>query len=218
MLCKEDVLLRIRESGLVAVVRAESAEQAERIAEALVAGGVIAIEITFTVPDAVNVIKILTTKYPSGEILVGAGTVLDPETARLAILAGAQYVVSPHLNVEMVKLCNRYRIACVPGAMTLKETVEALEAGADMIKIFPGELFGPAIIKAIKGPLPHAPLLPTGGVHLDNVSEWIKAGSAAVGVGSALTAGAKHGDYASITDVAMQLIIVLSDIHSGFVL
>ena len=206
MLSKESVLSRIRESGLVAIVRGESAEQAEKIAEALAAGGVIAIEMTFTVPDAAEVIKTLTAKYPSDKIIIGAGTVLDSETARTAILAGAQFVVSPHLNVETVKLCNRYRIACMPGAMTLKETVEAMEAGADMVKIFPSELLGPAIIKAFKGPLPHASLMPTGGISLDNAAEWIKAGSAAVGVGSTLTVGAKKGDYALITNTAAQLI------------
>ena len=203
---KETVLSRIKEGGLVAVVRADSAEQAEKIAEALAAGGVAAIEITFTVPGAVDVIKALAAKYQSGEIIIGAGTVLDSETARTAILAGAQYVVSPYLNVEMVKLCNRYQVACMPGAMTLKETVEAMEAGADVVKIFPGELFGPVIIKAIKGPLPHAPLMPTGGVSLENVADWIKAGSVAVGVGSTLTAGAKKGDYDSITRIAKQFI------------
>ena len=202
MSSKERVLSRIQESGLVAVVRADSVEQAEKIAEALVAGGVIAIEVTFTVPGAAKAIQALTEKYPS--VLIGAGTVLDSETARVALLAGAQYIVSPYLNREMVKLCNRYRVACMPGAMTIKETVEAMEAGADIVKIFPGELFGPAIIKAIKGPLPHSLLMPTGGVSLENVADWFKAGSVAVGVGGTLTAGAKKGDYASITQVAKQ--------------
>ena len=203
---KEEVLSRIRESGLVAIVRAESTEQAEKIAEALVSGGVSAIEITFTVPGAADLIKTLAERYKTGEIIIGAGTVLDPETARIAILQGAQYIVSPCLNVETVKLCNRYRIACMPGAMTLKETVEAMEAGGDVIKIFPGELFGPSLIKAIKGPLPQALLMPTGGVSIDNAAEWIKAGSVAIGVGSTLTAGAKKGDYASITKLAKQFI------------
>ena len=206
MLYKEEVLSRIRDTGLVAVVRAESAEQAENITEALVRGGVVAIEITFTVPGAVDVIKALAAKYPAGEMIIGAGTVLDPETARLAILAGAQYVVSPHLNVDTVKLCNRYRIASMAGAMTLKETIEAMESGSDIIKIFPGELFGPAMIKAIKGPLPQAVLMPTGGVSLDNVAHWIQSGSAAVGVGSTLTAGAKTGNYDAVTDSARQFI------------
>jgi len=206
MVNKNDVLSRIQSSGLVAVVRADSAEQATNIAAALAEGGVAAIEIAFTVPGAADVIAALAAKYKSGEIIIGAGTVLDPETARTAILAGAQYVVSPCLNVETVKLCNRYQVAVMPGAMTVRETVEAMEAGADVVKIFPGELFGPAVVKAFKGPLPHAPLMPTGGVSLDNVGEWIRAGSIAVGVGGNLTAGAKKGDYASITAISKQFI------------
>ena len=204
MASKEQIVSRIKEGGLVAVVRAENSEQAFKITEACIAGGVVAIEITFTVPGAAELIKDLAQKYKSGSIIIGAGTVLDPETARAAILAGAQYIVSPCLNVETVKLCNRYQIPCMPGAMTVKEVVECMEAGADVVKIFPGELFGPAIIKAIKGPLPQAIMMPTGGVSLDNVGEWIKAGAVAVGVGGSLTAGAKKGDYESITTIAQQ--------------
>ncbi len=203
---KEMVLSRIKEVGLVAVVRADSPEQAIHITEACIRGGVAAIEITFTVPGAAEVIRELAKRYTSGEIIIGAGTVMDPETARIAILAGAQYVVSPYLNKEMVRLCNRYQIACMPGAMTIREVVECMEAGADMVKIFPGELFGPAIIKAIKSPIPYATLMPTGGVSLDNVSDWIKAGAEAVGVGGNLTAGAKCGDYESISKIAEQYI------------
>ena len=203
---KEEILEGIKKGGLVAVVRAESSEQAFKITEACIAGGVAAIEITFTVPGAQDVIKDLAAKYKSGEIIIGAGTVLDPETARAAILAGAEYIVSPCLNVDTVKLCNRYQVACMPGAMTIKEVVECMEAGADIVKIFPGELFGPAIIKAIKGPIPQASLMPTGGVTVDNAGEWIKAGAVAVGAGSSLTAGAKKGDYESITTIARQFI------------
>jgi 2-dehydro-3-deoxyphosphogluconate aldolase/(4S)-4-hydroxy-2-oxoglutarate aldolase len=203
---KEAVLRRITDCGLVAVVRAESSEQAQKIADACAAGGVAAIEITFTVPGAEQVIRDLAKVYKNGEIVIGAGTVMDPETARTAILAGAQYVVSPYLNVEMVKLCNRYQVPCMPGAMTIKEIVEAMEAGADIVKIFPGELFGPKIIKAVKGPIPYAKMMPTGGVDLDNVQEWIKAGAVAVGAGSSLIKGAKTGDYAAITSTAVQFI------------
>ncbi|KLU60098.1 KHG/KDPG aldolase [Peptococcaceae bacterium CEB3] len=203
---KEEIISRIKKAGLVAVVRAESTEQAFKITEACIAGGVAAIEITFTVPGAADLIKELAAKYKNGPMIVGAGTVLDPESARAAILAGAEYIVSPSLNVETVRLCNRYRVPCLPGAMTAKEVVECLEAGADIVKIFPGELFGPAIIKAIKGPLPQADLMPTGGVCLENVSDWIKAGAVAVGVGGSLTAGAKTGDYESITKTAKQFI------------
>jgi 2-dehydro-3-deoxyphosphogluconate aldolase/(4S)-4-hydroxy-2-oxoglutarate aldolase len=213
---KECVIAKIKEIGLVAVVRAESADQAVRITEACIKGGVAAIEITFTVPGAAEVIKELSGRYAaSGEIIIGAGTVMDPETARTAILAGAQYVVSPYLNVEMVRLCNRYQIACMPGAMTIKEVVECMEAGADIVKIFPGELFGPAIIKAIKSPIPYAPLMPTGGVSLENVAEWIKAGAEAVGVGGNLTAGAKKGDYDSITAIAIQYIEKIKAARAG---
>ena len=206
MIPKLTTLHKIMDCGLVAVVRAESSEQAFKIADACIAGGVAAIEITFTVPGAAELIKDLCQKYTSGEIIIGAGTVLDPETARIAILAGAQYIVSPSFNAETVRLCNRYQIPVMPGCMTLREVVEAMEAGADVIKVFPGETFGSGFIKAIKGPLPQAPLMPTGGVGLDNVGEWIKAGCVAVGVGGNLTGGAKTGDYESITTIAKQFI------------
>lgn len=203
---KQKVLDRICSCGVVAVVRAENAEQAIKIADACAKAGIAALEITFTVPGAADVIKKLAEVYNKGEILVGAGTVLDAETARTAILAGAQYIVSPCLSKEVVTLCNRYQVACMPGAMTIKEVVECMEAGADIVKIFPGELFGPAIIKAIKGPLPQARLMPTGGVSLENVGEWIKAGCVAVGIGGNLTAGAKKGDFESITTIGKQFI------------
>jgi 2-dehydro-3-deoxyphosphogluconate aldolase/(4S)-4-hydroxy-2-oxoglutarate aldolase len=203
---KSKVIQKICDCGVVAVVRAENTDVAIKIADACAAAGIAALEITFTVPGAVDVIKKLAETCKNGEIIVGAGTVLDAETARAAILAGASYVVSPCLNADVVKLCNRYQIACMPGAMTIKEVVECMEAGADIVKIFPGELFGPAIIKAIKGPLPYAKLMPTGGVSLENVQEWIKAGAVAVGVGGSLTAGAKKGDYASITEIGKQFV------------
>jgi len=203
---KDIVLKRICNCGVVAIVRAESAEQALKIAEACAEAGIAALEITFTVPGALEVIKKLTEVYSKGDIIVGSGTILDPETARTAILAGAQFIVSPYLNVEVVKLCSRYQVACMPGAMTIKEVVDCMEAGADIVKIFPGELFGPAIIKSIKGPIPQAKLMPTGGVSLDNVDKWIKAGCIAVGVGGNLTAGAKNGDYDSITFIGKQFV------------
>jgi len=203
---KEIVLNRIHDTGIVAVVRAESGEQAKRIVEACIAGGVPAIELTFTVPMAHKIIEQLALEYKNGEIILGAGTVLDPETARIAILSGAQYVVSPYFNIETVKLCNRYRVPCMPGAMTIKEVVEAMEAGADVVKLFPGDAFGPNMIKAINGPLPQAKLMPTGGVDVNNVGQWIKAGAWSVGVGGALTAGAKTGDYAAITKLGREFV------------
>lgn len=208
---KEQIISKLTEGGLVAVVRAESSEQALKITEACVKGGVVGIEITFTVPGADQVIRDLVKVYGDGEIIIGAGTVMDPETARIAILAGAQYIVSPYLNIGTVKLCNRYRVPCMPGAMSIKEVVEGMEAGADIIKIFPGDLFGPKIIKAILGPIPYARLMPTGGVDVDNVDQWIKAGAVAVGVGSALTKGAKTGDYEAITKTAQEFMDKIKD-------
>lgn len=208
---KEKVITKICDTGIVAVVRAESAIEAQRIADACIEGGIAAIELTFTVPNAHKVIEALAAKYTPDEIILGAGTVLDSETARIAILSGAQYIVSPYFNAETVRLCNRYRIAVMPGAMTIAEVVQAMEAGADIIKIFPGEAFGPKIIKAIKAPLPQAKMMPTGGVDVSNVGEWIKAGAVAVGAGGALTGGAKSGDYASITRIGKEFVAKIKE-------
>ena len=208
---KVEDLKRIEETGIVAVVRAENAEKALKITEAVKAGGIDAIEITMTVPGAVDVIKQLTDEYSRDEILIGAGSVLDAETARACILAGAEYIVSPSLDEETIAMCNRYQKAVMPGAMSVTEVVKAMKFGADIVKIFPATLFGPKIIKAIKAPLPQAPLMPTGGVSLDNVKDWIKAGSLAVGVGSSLSKGAKTGDYEQVTETAKEFIRLIKE-------
>jgi 2-dehydro-3-deoxyphosphogluconate aldolase/(4S)-4-hydroxy-2-oxoglutarate aldolase len=202
---KIEVLRKITASGLVAVIRAENPDQAARIAEACGLGEVAALEITFTVPGASGVIEHLAKRF-ADEILLGAGTVLDPETARIALLAGAQFVVSPAVNPDTARLCNRYQVPYMPGAGTIGEVIAAMECGADIVKVFPGEILGPPFVKAVKGPLPQAQLMPTGGVTLQNVSEWIKAGAVAVGVGGNLTAGAKNGDFTSITQLAKQFV------------
>ncbi len=206
MIPKIDTLNRISEVGIVAVVRAESEEQATKIAEACIKGGIPAIEVTFTVPGAHKVIEALKGKFSKEELIVGAGTVLDSETARIAILAGAEYIVSSSFDEETCKLCNRYQIPYMPGCITPKEMVTAMEAGADVIKVFPGNLVGPDYIKAVKGPMPQAVLMPTGGVSIDNVDQWIKNGCVAVGVGGQLTAGAKTGNYELITETAKAFI------------
>lgn len=194
---------RILDVGIVAVVRAESAEKAYKVVEAIRQGGIPAIEVTMTVPGAVDVIKELAKNFKEDEMILGAGTVLDPETARVCILAGAQYIVAPSLNPETIRLCNRYQRVCMPGCATVTEIVTAMELGVDVIKLFPGELFGPQAIKAIRGPLPHANIMPTGGVSLDNVDQWINAGAVAVGVGSDLTKkGLAAGDYSLISETA----------------
>jgi len=203
---KTEILKRLTDCGVFAVVRAENAEQAIKICDACIKGGIVGIELTFTVPGALDVIKELCAKYSEDEIIIGAGTVLDSETARAAILAGAKFVVSPYLDVATVKTCLRYQVPCMPGAMTIKEVVECMEAGADIVKVFPGNLFGPKIIKAFRGPLPYAKLMPTGGVNAENCGEWIKAGCVAVGAGSDLTKGAKTGDYASIAEIGRKMV------------
>ena len=185
---KYDVLSRIEKTGIVAVVRAENSEKARQIALAGMDGGIDAIEITFTVPGAHKVIESLTAEF-GDSLLVGAGTVLDSETARIAILAGAKYIVSPGFDADTARLCNRYQIPYMAGCMTITEMIRAMEAGVDLIKVFPGSAFGPSFVKAVLGPLPQAVLMPTGGVSLDNVDEWIKNGCIAVGVGGNLTKG-----------------------------
>ncbi|MPN44644.1 KHG/KDPG aldolase [bioreactor metagenome] len=166
-------------------------------------------------PGAHRVIEELAKAYTPDQIMLGAGTVLDSETARIAILSGAQYVVSPCFDADSAKLCNRYRLPYMAGCMTLKEAITAMEAGCDILKIFPGDLFGPKILKAIHGPIPYAKMMPTGGVDVGNVAEWIKAGAVAVGAGGSLTAGAKTGDYAKITATARQFIANIQAARGG---
>lgn len=203
---KYNVLTRITNVGVVAVVRASSGEEAFEISKAIIAGGIPAIEVTFTVPGAHEVIKSLKSKFNSEELIVGAGTVLDAVTARIAILNGAEYIVSPGFDLETAKLCNRYQVPYMPGCVTITEMLTAMEAGADIIKVFPGSLVGPDYIKAVRGPLPQAILMPTGGVNLENAGTWIKNGCCAIGVGSDLTAPAKNKDFAAITKLAKQYV------------
>lgn len=199
-------LMKLNEEGIVAVIRAESKEQGLKVVDAVKNGGIKMLEITMTVPGAIDIIKELTEHYKNEDVVIGAGTVLDPETARACILAGAKYIVGPSLNLETVKLCNRYRIPVMPGIMTVREAIEALEAGAEILKVFPGNAFGPEIIKAFKGPVPQGNYMPTGGVNLSNIKDWIKAGAIAVGTGSDLTKGAKTGDYALVTETAKKFV------------
>ena len=202
-----EMIKKISDAGIVAVIRATSKEEGIKIVEAVKKGGIKALEITMTVPGAVEIIRELSEIYKADEdMLIGAGTVLDPETARACILAGAKYIVSPSLNAETVKLCNRYRVVVMPGVMTVKEAVEALELGVEIIKVFPGNVFGPAIISSFKGPLPQANFMPTGGVSLTNVKDWIKAGAVAVGTGGDLTKGAKTGDFELVTQTAAKFV------------
>lgn len=203
---RSEVIRKIKSEKLVAVVRAENKEQGMDIVAAVTRGGIKLIEVTMTVPGAVDIIKELSEKYKDTDVVIGAGTVLDSQTARMVILAGAQFVVSPMLSEETMRLCNRYKVAVIPGVMTVKEAVEALELGADILKIFPGNAYSPSIIGAFRGPLPQAAFMPTGGVDTDNVCEWLKAGAVAVGTGSSLTVGAKNGDYKSVEEKAREFV------------
>jgi len=193
---KLKILGCIEETGVVAVIRAESGDSANRIADECAQGGIRALEITYTVSEAAKVIEAQRTRQVSGGILIGAGTVLDPETARIAILAGAQFIVSPALNPDTAKLCNRYQIPYLPGAGSAREVIEAMECGAEIVKVFPGETFGPAFVQALKAALPQASFMPTGGVSLENTGAWVRSGCVAVGVGSHLTKSANIADTA----------------------
>lgn len=195
---RTQVIKTIEETGLVPVVRAASADEAMRVIDAIKEGGVSVLEITMTVPGAVKVIEEVAARY-GAEVTVGAGTVLDPETARACILAGAQFVVSPSLNLDTIALCRRYSVPVMPGALTPTEVVTAWTAGADFVKIFPcGSVGGASYIKNLKGPLPHIKMIPTGGVSMINAADFIKAGSSAIGVGTdlvdvkAIRAGEAH--------------------------
>lgn len=206
---KEQVISRMKEDCLVAVVRAKDKVQGEKVVDAIIAGGINFIEITMTMDEGnpVEFIQLMADKYKSNpDVVIGAGTVLDPETARAVILAGANYVVSPGLNVETIKLCNRYRVPMLPGVMSPTEAITALEAGCDIIKVFPGNIVGPGAISSFKGPLPQGEFMPSGGVDVDNVDKWINAGACAVGTGSSLTKGAKTGDFAAVTAKAKEFV------------
>lgn len=193
---------QLKDAGLVAVVRADGVEQALRIADALVAGGVTALEITYTIPHAGDVIRTLSRRFADSAVLVGAGTVLSAEQACDAIDNGAAFVVSPCLVPDVMDVCAARHIVAMPGAMTIREVVDCRQHGAEIIKIFPADLFGPAILKDIHGPLPDVQLMPTGGVTADNVGDWIRAGAVCVGVGGQLTRGAKTGDWDAVTAAA----------------
>lgn len=202
-----EIINKISEYGIVAVIRATSKEGGTKIVEAVIKGGIKVLEITMTVPGAVEIIKELSEIYKDyEEIIIGAGTVLDPETARICILAGAKFIVSPSLNAETVKLCNRYRVAMIPGIMTVKEAVEGLELGVEVLKVFPGNSLGPSFLSSLKAPLPQGNFMPSGGVSLDNVKDWIKAGAIAVSTGGDLTKGAKSGNYELVTVTAAKFV------------
>ena len=184
-----DVVRAIEASGVVAVIRLHDGQAGHDVALALADGGVTALEVTMTVPGAMRLIEQLAATLPSN-VLIGAGTVLDPETARGVILAGARFVVSPVCRTAVIEMCHRYDVAAMPGCFTPTELLGAWEAGADVVKVFPATALGPSFFKDVRGPLPQVKLMPTGGVTRENAGEWIRAGACAIGVGTALVDGA----------------------------
>ncbi len=207
---------RVLDSCIVAVIRAESGELLVDVAEALLAGGVEVMEVTFTVPKAVRVLERVADKL-GDRVLLGAGTVLDSETCRAAILAGAEFIVSPTVNVAVIELCKRYSKLILPGAFTPTEVLTAWEAGADIVKIFPSEITGPKYLKALHGPLPHIRLMPTGGVNLETATDFLKAGACALGVGSSLVDPklVAAGDLKKIENLARQYQQVVSEFRAN---
>ena len=193
---KIDILKALSDAKVVAVVRGGSPEEATEISKAAIEGGIRAIELTYTTPFVEDAFKALR----NSDALIGAGTVLDAETARHAILNGAKFVVSPSFNTEIAAICNRYSIPYLPGCMTIKEIVAALEGGSDIVKLFPANQFEPSFIKSVKGPLPNVTIMPTGGVGLENMNDWLDAGAVAVGIASDLNSAYANEGYQGVVE------------------
>jgi len=209
---KEKPLSRVLDCGIVAVIRANSGELLADVAEALLAGGVNVMEITFTVPAAIRVLETVAQRM-GNRVLLGAGTVLDAETARAAMLAGAEFIVSPNTNLDVIRLCRRYDKLVMPGALTPTEVVTAWEAGADIVKIFPSEITGPKYLKALHGPLPQVRLMPTGGVDLNTAAEFLRCGACALGVGGSLVEkkAVETGNLARIESLVRQFVQIVNE-------
>ena len=212
MFTKLETLRTIDESGAVLIIRLPDADTAERVAHAAIEGGFRALEVTLSIPGAVELIRRLAGQYTSQGVAVGAGTVFDGHAAYECIRAGARFLVSPQLNPEMIRVANRYQVPTISGAFTPTEILESAEAGADIVKLFPTENAGIPYTKAVLAPLAHLPLMPAGGVTTDNVKEWFAAGVAGVGVGSAVTkAWQPDGDYTRVTAAAQEFLAAVRD-------
>ena len=212
---KESQLRHILDCGIVAVVRSPHSQQLIEVARALVEGGVTVMEVTLSVPNALDVLRQVRQAL-GDKLLLGAGTVLDPETARAVLLAGAEYVVAPTLNRDVIRLCRRYDKVVMPGAFTPTEILTAWEAGADVVKVFPAEVVGPAFFRALRGPLPQVRLMPTGGVDLTTAAEFLKAGACCLGVGGQLVEpkAVAERDFDRIRDLARQYVAVVRKARS----
>ena len=212
MYTKLQTLRTIDDSGAVLIVRLPEADTAERVAHAAIEGGFRALEITLSIPGAVDLIRRLAQRYDAEGVVVGAGTVLDGHAAYECIGAGARFLVSPQLNREMIRVANRYQVPTISGAFTPTELLESAEAGADIVKLFPTEGAGIPYAKAVLAPLAHLPIMPAGGVTTDNIAEWFAAGVVGVGVGSAVTkAWQPDGDFTRVTTAARDFLAAVRD-------
>ncbi|UJF16172.1 bifunctional 2-keto-4-hydroxyglutarate aldolase/2-keto-3-deoxy-6-phosphogluconate aldolase [Jeotgalibaca sp. MA1X17-3] len=211
---KRDVLNQLQENFLFAVVRGSSQEEGYEISKAAYKGGIKNIEVTFSTPNAEKVMRQLADEFADSDMVVGAGTVLDEVAARIAILNGAKFIVSPSFNEKIAKMCNVYTIPYLPGCGTITEVHMALESGCEVVKLFPGGLLGPSFIKDLHGPIPWVEAMPSGGVSLDNMETWIGNGAWAVGVGSALTKNMKDDGYDSVTSAAKEFADKLAGIKA----
>lgn len=212
MTTKLQTLNAIDRTGAVLILRLDNAEEAYRASEAAIEGGITTLEVTLSVPGALGVIERLADRYTADGIVIGAGTVLDAESAHSCVSAGATLLVSPHLNRGLLAYANRHQIVTISGAYTATEIVDSLEAGADIVKLFPAEFGGVDYARTLLAPLSHAPLLPAGGVNVDNVGDWFEAGVVAVGVGSAISKAArKDGDYKRVTAAAREFLSAVSE-------
>ena len=200
---KYEVLKKIYEDKIIAIIRAQNENQAFNACESLIEGGIENIELTFTTPFAHRVLENLSHKYSGSKISLGAGSILDSETARIAILSGARYLVTPTLNKEVILLSNRYGIPVFAGVYTISEAMAALESGVEVVKLFPSNNFKSSVIKDFKAPIPNIEIIPVGGVDIDNILDWLKAGAFALGIGGSLTKGLKDENYKNITEMAL---------------
>ncbi|MGC3020314.1 hypothetical protein [Brevibacterium sp. FAM 24630] len=211
MLTKFEALRAIHDTGAVLIIRLDSEDEALAVAHAAIAGGIRALEITLSVPGAKRIITALSEEYSAQGVVIGAGTVLDAQSAYSCIEAGAQMLVSPNLDRGMLEVANRYQAVSISGAFTPTEVVETLSAGADIVKLFPTEISGPGYLKTVRAPLAQAPILPAGSATPENVSEWIDAGAAAIGVGSSVTKAARSsGDYGDVTTAARTMLAAIA--------
>ncbi|HBF74775.1 MAG TPA: bifunctional 2-keto-4-hydroxyglutarate aldolase/2-keto-3-deoxy-6-phosphogluconate aldolase [Lactobacillus sp.] len=212
---RAELLQKMIDTGVIAVVRAETPEKAVKVADAVIAGGVTGLELTYSVPHADTVISELVQKYSESDVVVGAGTVLDATSARLAIIAGAQFIVSPTFDKEVAFMCNLYQVPYVPGTYSVTEAQTALKFGSEVVKMFPGALAGPVAIKEYQGPFPYLNVMPSGGVNVENMADWFEAGAAVVGAGGGLTRPAQDNDFDGVTTNAKQYIAEYKRIKSA---